>query len=43
VGHFGKTPEEREQVVPALKMGIDGPFSFGETCWEKPSVHRGNR
>ena len=32
-----KTVEEQEQVVAAMKMGVDGPYSFAETCWDKPS------
>ena len=31
-----KTVEEQEQVVAAMKMGIDGPYTFDETSWEKP-------
>jgi hypothetical protein len=30
------TVEEREQVVAAMKMGIDGPYGFQDAVWEKP-------
>lgn len=29
--------EEQEQVVAALKMGVESPYIFAETCWQKPS------
>ena len=32
-----KTVEEQEQVVAAMKMGIDGPYTFDDTRWDKPS------
>jgi hypothetical protein len=32
-----KTLEEQEQVVAAMRMAVDGPYSFAETCWDKPS------
>jgi hypothetical protein len=28
--------EEQEQVVAAMKMGVDGPYTFEETRWETP-------
>ncbi len=31
-----KTAEEQEQVVAALKLSIDGPYTFDDTTWEKP-------
>ena len=31
------TVEEQEQVVAAMKLSIDGPYTFEETSWEKPS------
>lgn len=31
-----KTAEEQEQVVAAMKLGIDGPYAFDETSWETP-------
>ena len=37
VEHLHKTLEEREQVVAARKMGVDGPYAFEESRWEKPS------
>jgi len=30
------TIEEREQVVAAIRMGVDGPYRFEQTRWEKP-------
>ena len=30
------TLEEQEQVVAAMKMGVDGPYAFEETRWEIP-------
>ena len=32
-----RTVEEQEQVIAALKMGVDGPYSFADTRWDKPS------
>lgn len=32
-----RTLEEQEQVIAAMKMGIEGPFRFEQTCWERPS------
>jgi len=32
-----KTIEEQEQVVAAIKMGVDGPYTFVDTRWDKPS------
>lgn len=32
-----KTAEEQEQVVAALKLGIDGPYTFEDSIWEIPS------
>jgi hypothetical protein len=28
-----KTVEEQEQVVAAMKMGVDGPYPFAESRW----------
>ena len=33
-----KTIEEREQVVAARKMGIDGPYTFEEAAWTVPDL-----
>lgn len=30
-----KTVEEREQVLAAHKMGVEGPYRFGKVCWER--------
>ena len=35
-GALTKTVEEQEQVVAAMKMGVDGPYNFTDSCWEKP-------
>ena len=32
-----KTAEEQEQVVAAMKLGIDGPYTFEDSRWEIPS------
>ena len=32
-----KTAEEQEQVVAAMKLGIDGPYAFEDSRWETPS------
>ena len=32
-----KTVEEQGQVVAAMKMGVEGPYRFAESRWEKPS------
>ena len=31
-----KTLEEREQVVAARKIGIDGPYTFEQSTWVSP-------
>jgi len=36
VTELQKTLEEREQVVAARKLGIDGPYEFEDSRWEKP-------
>ncbi len=33
-----KTAEEQEQVVAAMKMGVEGPYSFEGSRWDKPSL-----
>lgn len=35
---LAKTLEEREQVIAAIKLGIDGPYPFADTTWEIPSL-----
>jgi hypothetical protein len=30
------TVEEREQVVAAMRMGVDGPYRFENAWWERP-------
>ena len=35
--HLRKTVEEREQVVAARELGVEGPYTFGDVRWEKPS------
>jgi len=37
VNHLKHTVEEREQVAAAWKMRVEGPSTFGEVWWEKPS------
>ncbi len=32
-----ETAEEQEQVVAAMKLGIDGPYTFEDSRWEIPS------
>lgn len=32
-----QTVEEREQVLAAIKLGIDGPYHFEGTRWETPA------
>lgn len=32
-----ETVEEREQVVAAMRLGIEGPYAFEHTLWKKPS------
>ena len=34
---LARTAEEQEQVVAAMKLGIDGPYTFEDTRWEIPS------
>ena len=31
-----ETLQERAQVVAAMKLGVDGPYTFERTCWQKP-------
>lgn len=31
-----KTAKEQEQVVAAMKLSIDGPYTFDDTSWETP-------
>lgn len=32
-----QTIEEREQVLAAIKLGVDGPYRFDEAKWEAPA------
>ena len=36
-----ETLQEREQVIAAIKFGIDGPYSFTHSVWEVPDLLRG--
>jgi hypothetical protein len=36
VGQLQATVEEREQVVAAIRMGVDGPYRFKHARWERP-------
>lgn len=33
-GELRKTVEEREQVVAAIRMGVEGPYRFKQTLWQ---------
>ncbi len=32
------TLEEREQVIAAIKLGVEGPYRFGHARWETPAL-----
>ncbi|MHC4477475.1 MAG: hypothetical protein ACYTF1_16830 [Planctomycetota bacterium] len=34
---LSKTMEEQEQVIAAMKLGIDDPYRFEKTTWQSPS------
>ena len=36
VEHLQKIVEEREEVVAAMKMGVDGPYTFEDSRWVTP-------
>ena len=35
VEQLQETLEEREQVIAAIKLGVDGPYRFARAVWEK--------
>ena len=37
VDELRTTVEEREQMVAGMKMGVEGPYRFGDASWEEPS------
>lgn len=36
-GQLRETLRERDQVAAALKLGVDGPYTFERSRWQKPS------
>ena len=41
VEQLGETLGEREQVVAAIKCGIEGPYKFERSVWEVPDLLSG--
>ena len=37
VGQLRQTLDEREQVVAAVRLGIEGPYVFEDSRWETPA------
>ena len=41
VEQLRETLDEREQVIAAIKCGIEGPYSFERSVWEVPNFFSG--
>ena len=43
VEQLQETLEEREQVIAAVKLGVDGPYRFARSLWEKIGLFGGTK